>query len=158
MLETLVAAFARITSMLHEHKVGLSFSDSLIPSHPQRLFATCRPPRRRTKCVYFWIHADADDAFLERPWSFGYEDKWDSFMRRWVSRRYQAPKYRPRFFSSVPPRAFFGVESPSRFLHIRRNRDAPDLWGYVNSSRLARVKARASRAVDAMRQAVHLSM
>ncbi|CAB1116156.1 unnamed protein product [Ectocarpus sp. CCAP 1310/34] len=24
----------------------------------------------------------ADDAFLERPWSFGYEDKWDAFMRR----------------------------------------------------------------------------
>eukprot|EP00903_Cladosiphon_okamuranus_P017411 g16035.t1 len=24
----------------------------------------------------------ADDSFLERPWSFGYEEKWDAFMRR----------------------------------------------------------------------------
>eukprot|EP00752_Nemacystus_decipiens_P007708 g6891.t1 len=24
----------------------------------------------------------ADDSFLERPWSFGFEDKWDAFMRR----------------------------------------------------------------------------
>ncbi|CAN0572257.1 unnamed protein product, partial [Ectocarpus sp. 12 AP-2014] len=30
----------------------------------------------------FRSNQDADDAFLERPWSFGYEDKWDAFMRR----------------------------------------------------------------------------
>lgn len=32
----------------------------------------------------FRSNQDADDAFLERPWSFGYEDKWDAFMRRYV--------------------------------------------------------------------------
>ncbi|CAN0369496.1 unnamed protein product, partial [Laminaria digitata] len=41
--------------------------------------------------VDFIVHlgdiAYADDAFLERLWSFGYEEKWDAFMRR-ASRGY----------------------------------------------------------------------